>query len=438
MSDRTFDSHACKPLDDLIGTVQNGLSEKGLPGGDIFASAIRDTLDRTIHLEDDGTTFVITGDIPAMWLRDSACQIRPYLAIAGEDPALQSMIEGLIRRQAACVLIDPYANAFNETANGNCWAHDKTDMKPELWERKYEIDSLCYALQLPYLYWKNTGITRQFDDTFLAAAKTILYVFRTEQDHENKSPYSFEREGSVFTDTLSRGGKGALVKSSTGLIWSGFRPSDDACVYGYLIPSNMFASVVLAGLSEIADVIYHDKTLAAEARSFSEEIRSAVTKYALLHTADSQDLFYAYEVDGYGQYFVADDANLPSLLAMPWFGYCAPDDPYYRNTRKVVLSDMNPYFYEGAQLRGIGSPHTPPRYVWHIALGMQGLTADDPEEKAEMLRRMALSDAGTGCMHEGVNVDDPSQFTRSWFSWANSVFCELAMDICGIRIRVTN
>ena len=164
-----------------------------------------------------------------------------------------------------CILLDPYANAFNENGDGQCWDHDKTDMKPELWERKYEIDSLCYPVQLSYLLWKNTGCTEQFTGEWLEAAKAVIRVFRTEQDHENASPYTFERENCSFTDTLSRDGKGALVKSNVGLIWSGFRPSDDACVYGYLIPSNMLASVILGNIAEIAREIYHDEKLAEEA-----------------------------------------------------------------------------------------------------------------------------------------------------------------------------
>ena len=147
------------------------------------------------------------------------------------------------------------------------------------------------------------------------SAKTVIRVFRTEQDHENASPYTFERENCSFTDTLSRDGKGALVKSNVGLIWSGFRPSDDACVYGYLIPSNMLASVILGNIAEIAREIYHDEKLAEEADAFSEEVRNAIETLAILPAQKTE--YYAYEVDGFGQYLVMDDANLPSLLAMP-------------------------------------------------------------------------------------------------------------------------
>ncbi len=231
----------------------------------MFEKCISNTLQTTIKIKENDTVFVITGDIPAMWLRDSACQLRPFLLFAKEEPELVELVCGLIKKQMQCILLDPYANAFNENGDGQCWDHDKTDMKPELWERKYEIDSLCYPVQLSYLLWKNTGCTEQFTGEWLEAAKAVIRVFRTEQDHENASPYTFERENCSFTDTLSRDGKGALVKSNVGLIWSGFRPSDDACVYGYLIPSNMLASVILGNIAEIAREIYHDEKLAEEA-----------------------------------------------------------------------------------------------------------------------------------------------------------------------------
>lgn len=399
---------------------------------EIFAKCILNTLDTTLHEQEDGSVFVITGDIPAMWLRDSACQLRPFLIFAKEEPEIKKLIAGVIRKQVDCILIDPYANAFNETANGNCYRHDHTQMNDFLWERKYEIDSLCYPIQLSYLLWKNTGETCHFTEKWKQAAEEILRVFQIEQDHENRSDYRFERADCPFTDTLSREGKGALVKSNIGLTWSGFRPSDDACVYGYLIPSNMLASVILSYMAEIAERIYQDRNLAKRAGRLSAEIREAVERYGIVPGEESA--YYAYEVDGFGQYLVMDDANLPSLLSMPYFGYCGKEDERYRNTRKVILSDKNPYYYEGAYLKGIGSPHTKPRYVWDIALGMQGLTADSLEEKKMLLQMMSRADAGTGYMHEAIDADCPQNYTRPWFSWANSVFCELVMDCLDCRV----
>ena len=349
----------------------------------MFENCISNTLQTTIKVLDDGSIFVITGDIPAMWLRDSACQLRPFLFFAKEDPEIADIISGLIQKQMQCIQIDPYANAFNECANGNCWEHDKTDMKPELWERKFEIDSLCFPVQLSYLFWKNTGYTAHFTMDWL---------------------------------------------------WSGFRPSDDSCTYGYLIPSNMLASVILENISEIAEQIYHDSVLAAEAHQFSSDLRKAIESLSIVPGQSKE--FYAYEIDGFGEYNIMDDANLPSLLSLPYIGYCDRKDGRYLNTREIILSDRNPYYYAGACAKGIGSPHTPARYIWHIGLAMQALTTTSAKEREQLLDTLTHTDAGTDLMHEAFLVDDPAQYTRPWFSWANSVFCELILDCCGYHLEM--
>ena len=310
----------------------------------MFENCISNTLSTTIKTLDDGSVFVITGDIPAMWLRDSSCQLRPFLLFAKEEPEILKTVTGLIRKQAECILTDAYANAFNESANGNGFQDDRTEMKPELWERKYEIDSLCYPLQLSYLLWKNTGSTEHFTETWLKAARRVIEVFKTEQNHEENSSYYFERSNCIYTDTLSREGKGALVKKNIGLTWSGFRPSDDACIYGYLIPSNMLVSVVMDNLREIAEEVYKDQELAKEAGDLSKEIREAVEKYAIV-PGEAKD-FYAYEVDGFGQYNVMDDANLPSLLSMPYIGYCDKENERYQNTREIHIISRARYLQE--------------------------------------------------------------------------------------------
>ena len=419
-------------MQDAIELIRSSFPEGSrLP--EMFEKCISDTLEKTIKTEPDGSVFVITGDIPAMWLRDSSCQLRPFILFADSDPQIMDTIVKLIDKQMECILYDPYANAFNDDGH-SCFSQDKTDMKPYLWERKYEIDSLCFPIQLSYLLWKNTGTVRPFNEKWKKAVEEVIRVFRIEQDHENNSSYTFERENCVFTDTLSRGGKGALAKGNIGLIWSAFRPSDDACVYGYLIPSNMLAVVVLRNISEIAREVYGDEKLSQEAAAFAEEVDEAIRKYAPLPYIP--ETIYAYEVDGFGQYLVMDDGNLPSLLSMPYIGYCDKSDPAYQSTRKCALSDYNPCYYSGKALKGIGSPHTPARYVWDIALCIQGLTSSDQAEKEEILYMLEHNDAGTGMMHEGVDADDPQIYTRPWFSWANSVFCELLLDYCGVRVKL--
>lgn len=418
----------------LIGKVRETFADDPAMA-DLFYNCFTNTLDTTVKKMEDGTTHVITGDIPAMWLRDSVAQVRPYLIAAAEDSQIADLLIGLSRCQFFLINHDPYANAYNQEANGNCWEKDDTDqMSDWLWERKYEIDSLCYPVQLAYLIWKNTGRTDHFDAAFVKGLHTILKVWKTEQCHEEKSPYYFRRKNCYFTDTLSRNGKGALVKSGIGLTWSGFRPSDDACVYGYLIPSNMFATVVLGYMETIALEVLDDELLAAEAAALEKEIHNAIETMAIVKN-EYYGKIYAYEMDGYGQYLLMDDANVPSLLAMDYLGYEAKDREVVENTRKFVLSHGNPTYYEGICAKGIGSPHTPPEYIWHISLAIQGLTAKTKEEKLRILKVMQETDAGKGMMHEGFHVDDPSRYTREWFSWPNALFCELCLDYCGIRVE---
>ncbi len=401
---------------------------------EIFETCYTNTLNTTVKEMEDGSTYVITGDIPAMWLRDSTAQLRPYLIPAKKDPALAEVIAGLVRRQFACILRQPYANAFNETANGACWEKDFEDQDPMVWEQKFEIDSLCYPIQLAYLLWKNTGCTSQFNEEFREGAKKILEVFKTEQYHEEKSKYRFVREGSFFTDMLSREGKGSLTKPGIGLIWSGFRPSDDACTYGYLIPSNMFAVVVLRYLREIARKIYGDMMLAEEADKLREQVYEAIEKYAVVKTEEFGDI-YAYELDGYGQFNLMDDANVPSLLSMKYLGYQSSREDVAENTRRFLLSEANPFYYKGSAAAGIGSPHTPSGYIWHIAMAMEGLTSSSREEKLAVLRKMAETEGGKGMMHEGFHCDEPSRYTREWFSWANAMYAELLLSVMGYEIE---
>ncbi|MFH6710484.1 glycoside hydrolase family 125 protein [Streptococcus suis] len=400
--------------------------------GSVFERCYTDTLDRTISQLEDGTTFVLTGDIPAMWLRDSTAQVKPYLALAGKDATLRQMIVGLVERQMAFILMDPYANAFNQAANGHGHQIDNTQMGPWIWERKYEVDSLCYPLQLAYLLWKATGETSHFNQTFFGAAEKIVQLWKLEQHHEN-SPYSFERDTDRLEDTLTHQGKGAPC-AYTGMTWSGFRPSDDACIYPYLIPSNMFAVVVLGYLGEIAELFASEEfsDLAEGARQLAQEIDQGIRTFGLTKNQAGETIF-AYEVDGLGNQSIMDDPNVPSLLAAPYLGYCQKDDPIYLATRRTILSQENPYYYEGDYAAGLGSSHTFYRYIWPIALAIQGLTTDDKEEKARLLDTMVACDGGTGLMHESFHVDDPTLYSREWFSWANMMFCELVLDYYDIR-----
>ncbi|MEK4661085.1 glycoside hydrolase family 125 protein [Priestia sp. FSL H7-0729] len=399
----------------------------------MFKNCFTNTMATTIQRKEDGTTFVITGDIPAMWLRDSAAQVRPYLVLASEDEDIADMIAGLVERQLNYILLDPYANAFNETESGKGHQEDLTQMNDWIWERKYEIDSLAYPIQLSYLLWKNTGRTTQFNDTFRKAAQIIMQLWQVEQHHETKSPYTFQRLDAPETDTLSREGRGTET-AYTGMTWSGFRPSDDRCEYGYLVPSNMFAVVALRYLQEIAETVFKDETLAATAKALEEQINKGIQNYGTVEHPEYGTI-YAYETDGKGNHNLMDDANVPSLLSLPYLGYVDENDEVYQNTRRFILSSHNPYFYEGTVAAGIGSPHTPEGYIWHIALSMQGLTTTDRNEKLRLLQLIQQTDAGTGLTHEGFSANNSHEYTRPWFSWSNMLFSELMMDYCGFNVE---
>ncbi len=399
----------------------------------MFEKCFVNTYTTTLQKTKEGLPFVITGDIPAMWLRDSSSQIRPYLMVAENDPEMAGVIAGLVELQMKCILHDPYANAFNKEASGAGFSTDKTEMSPLVWERKYEIDSLCYPVQLAYLLWKSSGHTAQFTPEFHQALHSILDVWHTEQRHEN-SPYSFVREDVRQSDTLNRNGKGTEV-AYTGMTWSGFRPSDDACIYGYLVPANMFAAVVTDYMTEIGKAFYpDDDALQQKAIRLGSEIRTGIELFGKSdHPYHGK--IYAYEADGTGRQLFMDDANVPSLLAAPYLGFCSADDATYLATREFLLSRYNPYFVEGSILRGIGSPHTPDHFVWPIALSIQGLTATSEEEKQAILEMLLASDGDTDYMHEGVNASNPTDFTRDWFAWSNAMFSEFILSMCGKRVK---
>ena len=382
----------------------------------LYRNCFPNTIATTIQEQDDGSLFVITGDIPAMWLRDSAPQVDHYIPLAG-DPEVASIVRRVVEKQFQYVLIDPYANSFNPAPNGEGHITDIPRNGPWVFERKYEIDSLCYPLWLCYRYWKATGDNAVLEK-LPQVVETVLGVWRTEQHHVEKSPYRFTRTDCPYQDTIHNNGMGAPV-AYTGMTWSGFRPSDDACTYGYLVPSNMFAVVVLGYAAEMLG----DHPLAAQALALREDISEGLKKFATVEHP-VHGTVYACEVDGMGNYLLMDDANIPSLISAPYLGYTTTDDPIYRQTRKMLLSSDNPYYYEGKCAKGIGSPHTPPHYVWHMALAMQGMTSDDKEEMKAILDMLTNCDGGTGYMHEGFHVDDPTVFTRPWFTWPDSLFCE--------------
>ena len=407
---------------DIIASKLEALRPEleAVPGlWEMFRKCFLSTIETTVQ-QTHGDTFVITGDIPAMWLRDSTAQVLHYLRFA-DAPEVAAMVEGLISRQADCILRDPYANAFNREENSFKPYNDTPRASDWVWERKYEIDSLCYPLWLADKYMAKTGNTAFLTERFLKALETVLDVLRTEQNHSS-SPYRFQRTDCAPSDTLPWEGIGNPI-SYTGMTWSGFRPSDDACKYGYLIPSNFFAVRAMEAARKLAQAAGRED-LAQRALELQQTIREGIREYATVEHPRFGTV-YAYETDGFGNYNLMDDANVPSLLSLPYLEACEESDPIYRNTRSFVLSSSNPYYYEGALAKGIGSPHTPGGYIWHISLCVQAMTSTDDEEILSLVKMLLTTHGGTGFMHEGFDPNTPENFTRDWFAWANSMFGEL-------------
>lgn len=398
--------------------------------GWMFENCFPNTLDTTVTykiIDGKPDTFVITGDINAMWLRDSSAQVWPYLNFINDDKNLKNLIAGVINRQTKCILIDPYANAFNDGPGDSQWKNDITEMKPELHERKWEIDSLCYPIRLAYGYWKMTNDISVFDDNWKNAMKLILRTFIEQQRKNGKSPYRFMRTTSWSMDSLPLGGYGNPV-NPVGLIVSSFRPSDDATIFSFLVPSNHFAVVSLRQLAEIFNDVINDKSFANECNFLADEVEEALNKFAIAEHLNFGKIF-PYEVDGFGNKLFMDDANIPSLLSLPYLNIVKSDDEIYKNTRKFLISKNNPYYFEGKAGQGIGGPHAGLGKIWHLSIIMRGLTSNDESEIADCITLLKKSHAGTGFMHESFDKDDSTQFSRPWFAWANTLFGEFILKV---------
>lgn len=403
----------------------------------MFENCYPNTLDTTVELgtlEGKPDTFVITGDIEAMWLRDSSAQVQPYVALARQDPALRRLFRGLIRRQARCIRLDPYANAFlpDPRAQPLSWARqDATDMKPGVGERKWEIDSLCWPIRLAHAYWQASGDSEPFDDDWREAMHRVLATFREQQRRHGRGPYRFQRLTDRPTETLALDGYGAPTRPN-GMIHSAFRPSDDACLYPLSVPSNLFAVASLRQLAAISRALHQDGPFAADCETLAAEVEQATHRDGRLRDPEGGE-YWAYEIDGYGNRLFMDDANAPSLLSLPYLGCCDRDDPLYRRTRARVWSTHNPYFFQGHAAEGIGGPHEGLRMIWPMSLTMLALTSGNPAEIRRCLRWLRDTDAGSGFMHEAFDQDDPTHFTRAWFAWANTLFGELIAGVAEKR-----
>jgi meiotically up-regulated gene 157 (Mug157) protein len=394
--------------------------------GWLFENCFPNTLDTTVFLKAKGKdpdTYIITGDIDAMWLRDSTAQIWPYLPFTKSDPALQNLVVGVIHRQTRCVLKDPYANAFyDDESKVSEWKNDLTTMKPGLHERKWEIDSLCYPIRLAYNYWKLSNDSTPFNAAWKQGIQTTLNVFKEQQRKDGKGSYSFQRKTSWATDGVPLGGYGYPVKP-VGLICSMFRPSDDATIFPFLIPSNFFAVVSLKQAAEMTKTISNDVKLSESLLALAKEVEAALDIHGTINHPEFGKMF-AYEVNGLGSYNLMDDANVPSLLSLPYLGAIEKENKVYQNTRRFLLSDNNPFYFKGKAGEGIGGPHVGVDMIWPLSIIIRGLTSTDDAEIRKCVRLLKSVHGGTGFMHESFHKDEATKFTRSWFAWANTIFGE--------------
>jgi len=369
----------------------------------LYKSAYDETIQRHAMAQRDGTTYVSTGDIEAEWLRDASATVRPYIGLSEHDPDVRRTLRGVVARQAKYILIDPYANAFSRNYR--------------IVERKFEVDSLLYPIWFAYDYYKQTGDRSIFSPELRRAYNRVLATMRDEQHHPQRSRYR--------NPQLTNNGRGSPVRY-TGMVWTAFRPSDDPVRYHYNIPVNMFASVVMRDLTTIAREVWRDNRMASNAWGLSVEIQRGIEQYGTLELKPFGRI-YAYEVDGRGHANVMDDANIPSLLSIPYFGYLPKTNSLYLATRRFSLSERNPYFFRGKYAAGIGSPHTPHGYVWPLALCVQALTATDDREIDQVFGWIAVSDVGDHRLHESFNSEWPESYTREDFAWPNALYAELVL-----------
>ena len=359
----------------------------------------------------DGTAYVKTGDIPAEWLRDASAQVRPYLFFAKNDMEVSKLLRGIIAREGKYLQVDPYANAFT--------------LDYRVWEQKFELDSLCYPIILAWSYWKETGDSSIFTGDLSLGFDKALETMEREQDHAHNSTYTHKE----LHDDKGTSGVPRPV-AYTGMIWTGFRPSDDACYFNYLIPSEMMAVVALGDLQEIEHDVYRNLLKSNRAMTLRSEVQDGIQKYGEVFTPN-YGYIYAYEVDGLGGQLLMDDANIPSLLSAPYIGYTRADNFVYKNTRRFLLSKDNPYYYVGSVARGIGSAHTSDGYVWPLALIVQGLTSTTDSERKDVLDQLLASDPGDHLLHESFDPNDPEKFSRKDFGWPNALFSEFVLTDFG-------
>lgn len=454
---RTFES----PLvEKVIDDMNKKMTDKDLAR--LFENAFPNTLDTTVRWHVDGTakhkfskkhwdhdawkgpqSFIVTGDINAEWLRDSTNQLAQYQLLAKKDKAIHNLILGAINTQAEYVIGSPYCNAFQPPAPSGLEPTSQGDgdevhpaYEPSfVFECKYELDSLAHFLALTNQFYAHTGSVEFLTPRWILALDTLMEVLKAQSRPTfsektgafQRNEYTFKRRTDTGTETLNLNGVGNPLANGTGLIRSAFRPSDDATILGFFIPANAMISVELKKTASMLTKA-SKKELAKRVQDWGEQIEKGVWDYGVVNHKTYGKVF-AFEVDGYGSQILMDDANLPSLLALPLLGFTPKDNSIYQNTRKMILSKSgNPYYLSGEQFHGIGGPHVGLQHAWPMSVLTQAMTSDSDEEIRgclEAVKNVSM----LGLVHESVNVEFGRDYTRSWFAWANSVLAQTVLDL---------
>ncbi|KAJ2076877.1 hypothetical protein H4R24_005454 [Coemansia sp. RSA 988] len=431
----------------------------------LLRNIMPNTLDTAIAWHVPGTengtevpyTFVITGDINAQWTRDSANQVLPLVPHLRSDAALRRLVAGLVNMQAEQIEAYPFANAYKPPIrSGLIPGHNsgfpddraKPEYDPQLvFEAKFEIDSLAAFFQLSTTYWEQgtediqaTGAQSQLPLVDVAVWQAAVeasiglleelqkptYVEGSNNGKLNKATVEFLRTSDRPTESSFGGGRGNPIRR-TGMVRTLFRPSDDSVTLPFFVPGNAGLAVQLERLSGLLETLDGMDDIAKRARQLAADIRKGIAEYAVVdHPRYGR--VYAYEVDGFGGQLITDDANVPSLLSLPMLGFVEASDSVYQNTRRLVLSEDNPWHFAGTRLQGVGSPHTGFLLTWPMSVAVRALTSNDRQEVRDAIVMLTETTGDLGLMHEAVFVDDPTYYSRPWFAWCNGVVAELLVD----------
>ncbi|CAN8098999.1 unnamed protein product [Discula destructiva] len=430
-------TYAVPAVDDYIDKMESRITDPDLYR--LFQNSFPNTLDTMVkwhgHARDaegnetaEELSYIITGDIDAMWLRDSASQLYSYLSFLsphnteGDDDigSLNSLWRGLINSHARYIIISPFCHSFQPplesgippTHNG---AFTVNNPRPgydpiKVFDCKWELDSLASFLQVSVGYWEQTH-----DLAFFArynwieavraavdAAGAMRLGTYDDEGRVQRSAWTFTGWTNRGSETLTNDGLGNPVRSN-GMVRTAFRPSDDATIFQLLVPANMMwakyleeASVMVEELAEgaVRPIDPEKQAMARELtrtmRDFAFGIRKGIDEDAIVTHREFGDIF-AYECDGYGGVNLMDDANVPSLLSMPLFQYAEsrfalPDSAkrrnysaIYQNTRKFAMSTANPYWAQGPAISAVGGPHLGPGKAWPMSALVAAMTAFDVE-----------------------------------------------------------